>query len=692
MERSTWASDWSGVPQTRDNAGWWQNAIPERWSYTQTFGGSNSSYEPGYKTRLSNYTPISQLGYSMTMADFARWNESEAERLGMNDFDLAGQSPGAGLPTPKNPREWYNVTQWGPMVQQAQQAAYERYGVWVPGEIMYSVIKRESGGNPNADTGWDTNVASGSPQRAIGLMQISNLAYHSKEIDMNQLTDPLYNLTWGAMELAARYVDPANPNANGGLKGWMNAAVGYYSGQYDPTLRFGNDNNPEGISLNTWVRNLQEDLAQFYPSGVSATSGGQGWENIDRWNQQIVVAAAETGTPVNMIKAIMRVESQGNQTRPDGSLVTSPSGAMGLMQVMPYHGVNMGLNLRDPAQNIMAGARILRQMYDQFGTWEMASRAYLLGPARARSSSATDALGTSGEVYAQKVLDGYNELNGLSGAGGLTTGVVGASTSYQAVFGGPTFDITQEFGRTAFAAGQANGIYRYATTLGLPAGSHPGLDIGAPDGTKLYSPVPGTVIQAGGMPWGMDDRYGQSPYTGELRIKLDNGDIVVMSHMSNIAVQMGQRVGAGMFVGQSGNSNGDHLHLEYRKYTPGATSSNYTALDPRQALGGTFAGLPGGGTTTGAGISRPMTYRDMLIAATKGEPIRMGPGGSGAGGWSGFLSAFARGQINSLGQASPSGTVTFDPSMASNIDWLSGFRSRPFTMARSPSSTFFPTP
>src|SRR5690606_41919042 len=61
-----------------------------------------------------------------------------------------------------------------------------------------------------------------------------------------------------------------------------------------------------------------------------------------------------------------------------------------------------------------------------------------------------------------------------------------------------------------------------------------------------------------------------------------------------INVQVGQRVQPGQFVGQSGTYNGGHVHVEVRKYTPGATSSGYTAVDPRSYFeGGSFSSAGG---------------------------------------------------------------------------------------------------
>ncbi len=58
----------------------------------------------------------------------------------------------------------------------------------------------------------------------------------------------------------------------------------------------------------------------------------------------------------------------------------SPKGAFGLAQVMPDTARLLGIDIRDPAQNLNGGARYLRLMYDQFGSWRLALAAYNAGP------------------------------------------------------------------------------------------------------------------------------------------------------------------------------------------------------------------------------------------------------------------------------------------------------------------------
>jgi murein DD-endopeptidase MepM/ murein hydrolase activator NlpD len=141
-------------------------------------------------------------------------------------------------------------------------------------------------------------------------------------------------------------------------------------------------------------------------------------------------------------------------------------------------------------------------------------------------------------------------------------------------------------------------MYAYGTQYGVQG--HAGVDYSMNTGTKLYTPVGGTVIRSGGSGYYTDERFGNRAGTGELRIKLDNGDEIILGHMQSINVPVGARVSAGQMVGLSGTSNGGHLHLEYRQWAPGSTPSGYKAIDPRTALGGNFTTPATGGAATGA--------------------------------------------------------------------------------------------
>lgn len=84
---------------------------------------------------------------------------------------------------------------------------------------------------------------------------------------------------------------------------------------------------------------------------------------------------------------------------------------------------------------------------------------------------------------------------------------------------------------------------------------HYGVDIAAPIGTSIYSPLAGRVLRAGPA-----SGFGLAVY-----IQHDDGSVTVYGHINDYFVTAGQRVSAGTViaeVGNKGQSTGPHLHFE----------------------------------------------------------------------------------------------------------------------------------
>ena len=107
---------------------------------------------------------------------------------------------------------------------------------------------------------------------------------------------------------------------------------------------------------------------------------------VDRWNGHISEASVRFRVPQEWIRRVIRAESDG-QTLLAGRPITSPAGAMGLMQLMPGTWAEMraayrlGPDPHNPRDNILAGTAYLRAMYDRFGYPGMFA-AYNAGPGR----------------------------------------------------------------------------------------------------------------------------------------------------------------------------------------------------------------------------------------------------------------------------------------------------------------------
>lgn len=108
------------------------------------------------------------------------------------------------------------------------------------------------------------------------------------------------------------------------------------------------------------------------------------------------------------------------------------------------------------------------------------------------------------------------------------------------------------------------GVYVISSRYGMrtlrgKSNMHTGLDFAAAAGTQIRAVRDGTVAYAG---WGGN-------YGNMVKIDHDNGMATWYAHMLEPAsVNQGQRVSAGQpigLVGSTGNSTGDHLHLEVRR-------------------------------------------------------------------------------------------------------------------------------
>jgi peptidoglycan DL-endopeptidase CwlO len=85
-------------------------------------------------------------------------------------------------------------------------------------------------------------------------------------------------------------------------------------------------------------------------------------------------AAHDAALAPGLLFAVAKVESNLRQD------VQSAAGARGVLQVMPATARSLALNPDEASSNVLAGARYLRQMLDQFGTTDLALAAYNAGP------------------------------------------------------------------------------------------------------------------------------------------------------------------------------------------------------------------------------------------------------------------------------------------------------------------------
>ena len=85
-------------------------------------------------------------------------------------------------------------------------------------------------------------------------------------------------------------------------------------------------------------------------------------------------AARKHGVPEDLFLRLVQQESGWN------SKALSHKGAYGLAQLMPATARALGVDRKDPAENLEGGARYLKQQYRTFGSWRLALAAYNAGP------------------------------------------------------------------------------------------------------------------------------------------------------------------------------------------------------------------------------------------------------------------------------------------------------------------------
>lgn len=101
---------------------------------------------------------------------------------------------------------------------------------------------------------------------------------------------------------------------------------------------------------------------------------------------------------------------------------------------------------------------------------------------------------------------------------------------------------------------------------------HKGVDFAMPEGTELFSPIDGVIKNV--VDFG-DRNIGKGIY-----LETKDGETMILGHLSDSLVEIGQKVNTGDLIalsGNTGNSTGPHLHISLR-------DSDGYFIDPKKVI------------------------------------------------------------------------------------------------------------
>lgn len=237
----------------------------------------------------------------------------------------------------------------------------------------------------------------------------------------------------------------------------------------------------------------------------------------------ITHAATQHGLEPALLAGLVQVESSFN---PDA---VSPSGAMGLTQIMPQTAGELGLERPfDAAENLDAGARYLAWLIDYFeGDVRLAVMAYHGGPGRI-------AAGEERPIDVQYAAD-----------------VLAAKEVISGQYSVPSVQLPYAAGERVVMTQGWHGLVGWE-----------GVDYAAGCGAVLVAPISGRVTYNG-----LDGYVGPHSRNGEQSsmLTIENGRLAVtMLHGDYGRVRAGEWVQQGQVVGfedKIGNATGCHTHL-----------------------------------------------------------------------------------------------------------------------------------
>lgn len=289
----------------------------------------------------------------------------------------------------------------------------------------------------------------------------------------------------------------------GGNHGHFDIAVGNSIGADRGRIWGGSGARSAHVPAPSWLQAAVMNPGEFDAGPFEMPEGNRmaGLPNNARPTQEqaalVTRAAQEAGVDPNLF---MRLVAQESAFSPDvwSGQRRSTAGAIGPAQLMPGTAAELGVDPLDQYQNLLGGARYLRQQIDTFGSPELALAAYNAGPRRVRQAGGVPNIAET-QNYVASILGSSGRYTPTS-SGGDTGGDVRMSTSGNALAGNPVMQAAEAFGLgdqmnalSGLVQGAGTGQINPANFLAqaMNMGGQGGAQGGGQGGGYLNGPTPG---------------------------------------------------------------------------------------------------------------------------------------------------------------------------------------------------------